>query len=654
MRRIIVIMIVTCSGLWVQAQTNLDSLLTVWQDRNQSDSTRAVAFRHYIWNGFLFSQPDSASILAKKLVAFGREKNYLKARILGYDIQGIAWYLRGDYPQALRYYAQSLNFKEQLGDQKGIAATSNNIGLIYFNQGDYLRALDYYVQSLHLEEQIGNQKGVSLSLNNIGRIYNNLGDFSKALDYYKRSLNIKEELGDKKGVATTLNNIGIIFQYQHDYSKALEYHTRSLKIKEEIGDTRGMAPSLHNIGFVYQKQGNNSKALDYFNRSIKIKEEIGDQLGIAQSLNNIWTIYFNQGDYAKALYYCKESYAIAMKLGVLELQKNGCICLSETYKAMGNSDKALKFSELLIAIQDSLHTEETAKKLQRMEFKKTMFQDSLLKAEEARLVEKAHQEEVKQKNRAKNIFLGSGVILMFVSLGLWRGLQFVRRSRTAIAQEKEKSDNLLLNILPEEIADELKRTGKAKPRKYEQVSILFTDFVDFTRISEQMSPEELVAEINTCYKTFDRIIEKHGAEKIKTIGDAYLAVDGFGKEGVSAAENMVLAALKINDFITKRKKQREASGKPAFAIRAGIHTGDVIAGIVGEKKFQFDIWGDAVNTANRLVSHSDVGRVNVSQETFQLLKDDPKFTFTSRGKMQVKGKGEIEMWFIERADRTKK
>jgi class 3 adenylate cyclase len=198
------------------------------------------------------------------------------------------------------------------------------------------------------------------------------------------------------------------------------------------------------------------------------------------------------------------------------------------------------------------------------------------------------------------------------------------------------------------VAEELKTMGEAKPRRYEQVSILFTDFIDFTKITDQMSPEELVAEINACYKMFDRIIEKRGIEKIKTIGDAYMAVDGFGSDGMSAAKNIVLAALEIIEFTKKRKKQEEAFGNRAFAIRAGVHTGDVIAGIVGEKKFQFDIWGDAVNIASRMESCSDTGRVNISEATFNMLKGDPQFDFESRGNIKVKGKGEMEMWFVKK------
>jgi len=647
MQKIILIILLTFSGICLKAQANLDSLYTVWQDQNQPDSTRVLAYKEYIWKGFLFSQPDSAFILAEELLAYGLDKNYLKAQALGYHTQGVSCHVRGDYPKALDYYTQSLRIQEQIGDQKGIAACLNNIGLIYVNHGDYPKALDYYIQGLKIEKQIGDQKGVAQSLNNIGIIYNNQGDYPKALDYYTQSLKIKEQIGDQKGVAASFNNIGLIYQHQSDYPKALDYHTRSLNIKEQIGDQMGIAPSLHNIGSVYLYQGDYPKALDYFTQSLKIKEQIGDQKGIAKSLNDIGIVYRNQGDYSQALDYCQRSYKLALSLGALEIQKSGCACLYDTYKAMGNGNKALEYHELLNVIEDSLHAEETAKKLQRMEFQKAMFQDSIVKVEEARLVQEAHREEVRQKNRTKNVFLGSGVILIFVSLGLWRWLQFVRRSRKQIAHEKEKSDNLLLNILPEEIAEELKRTGEARPRKYEHSSILFTDFVDFTKISEQMSPEELVTEINACYKTFDRIIEKRGVEKIKTIGDAYMAADGFGKESGLAAKNIVLAALDIIDFTAERKKQNEDSGKPAFAIRAGIHTGDVIAGIVGEKKFQFDIWGDAVNTASRMETHSEVGKVNVSQATFELLKDNPQFAFESRGEMKVKGKGEMEMWFVK-------
>lgn len=211
--------------------------------------------------------------------------------------------------------------------------------------------------------------------------------------------------------------------------------------------------------------------------------------------------------------------------------------------------------------------------------------------------------------------------------------------------QRDVSDKLLLNILPEEIAQELKEKGEAQARDFESVSILFTDFKGFTQQSAKLSAKELVNEINHCFKAFDNITEKYGIEKIKTIGDAYMAAGGLPIPSADSAQNTIKAALEMQAFIMKRKAERDDSGKPAFQMRAGIHTGPIVAGIVGVKKFQYDIWGDSVNTASRMESAGEVGNVNISQATYRLVKNNPTFNFISRGKIEVKGKGEMEMYY---------
>ncbi len=205
--------------------------------------------------------------------------------------------------------------------------------------------------------------------------------------------------------------------------------------------------------------------------------------------------------------------------------------------------------------------------------------------------------------------------------------------------ERQKSERLLHNILPEEIAEELKQYGSSEAKQYDNVSVLFTDFVNFTGISEKVTPKELVAEIDFCYKAFDEIIERNGLEKIKSIGDAYLAVCGLPTPTVSHAENTVNAALEIIDFIKNRK-----NNGGIFDIRAGINSGIVVAGIVGNKKFAYDIWGDSVNTANRMESNSEMGRLNVSDITYNFIKD--KYNCEYRGKIDAKNKGVIDMYFV--------
>lgn len=205
-----------------------------------------------------------------------------------------------------------------------------------------------------------------------------------------------------------------------------------------------------------------------------------------------------------------------------------------------------------------------------------------------------------------------------------------------LEEEKQKSDALLLNILPEGVAEELKNKGYAEAKQYDHVTVLFTDMVNFTGISEQMSPRELVAEIHKNFTAFDAIIEKHGLEKIKTIGDAYLAVCGLPIEQEEHAKRVVAAAIDIRDYMNT------SQGK--FEIRAGIHSGPVVAGIVGVKKYAYDIWGDTVNMAARMEQNSEAGKINISAATYELIKDSFKCEY--RGKIKAKNKGEVDMYFV--------
>jgi len=212
---------------------------------------------------------------------------------------------------------------------------------------------------------------------------------------------------------------------------------------------------------------------------------------------------------------------------------------------------------------------------------------------------------------------------------------------TNLADEKQKSDNLLLNILPGETAEELKQTGAAKPRSFKMVTVMFTDFKDFTLNAEKIPADELVSEINHYFSTFDLIMDKYNIEKIKTIGDSYMCAGGMPLENDSHPIDVVAAALEIQEFMRRQKEEREA----CFELRLGIHTGPVVAGIVGSKKFAYDIWGDTVNVASRMESCGEVGKVNISGSTYQLVKD--RFSCTYRGRVAAKNKGAIDMYFVE-------
>ncbi len=231
--------------------------------------------------------------------------------------------------------------------------------------------------------------------------------------------------------------------------------------------------------------------------------------------------------------------------------------------------------------------------------------------------------------------------LLFVQIFMGILVQVLTQN---LNQERRKSDRLLRSVLPETIAQELKQTDRVQPIDYEAASVLFTDFVGFTQIAEGFTPQQLIEELDTCFSQFDLIAKKNKLEKIKTIGDAYMAVGGVPVMNRTHAVDCILAALEIEQVVSRLREQEMAENQPYWQIRIGIHSGDLVAGVVGREKFSYDVWGDTVNTASRLESSGVAGRINISGATYELVKHF--FNCEFRGKIAAKNKGEIEMYFV--------
>lgn len=285
-------------------------------------------------------------------------------------------------------------------------------------------------------------------------------------------------------------------------------------------------------------------------------------------------------------------------------------------------------------------------------------QELVLKVKEASLAE-AELEAERRKNESatqtKIIQLSGLVAIFFLLLSMLlfgrfrakqRGERALAGKNKIIEQEKQRNEELLLNILPKNIAEELKTSGKAKARRYDQVTVLFSDFVNFTKIAEQLTPEELVEELDKCFKAFDHITKQYpDIEKIKTIGDAYMCVSGLS-ERKGLPNNLIQAALDMQSYLEEYKVLRIRQGKPYFEARIGLHTGPVVAGVVGDVKFAYDIWGDTVNLASRIEANSEAGQVNVSQDTYNLIRY--RYACDYRGKMPAKNKGDLDMYYVNK------
>ncbi|MFN8287176.1 MAG: adenylate/guanylate cyclase domain-containing protein [Chitinophagales bacterium] len=237
------------------------------------------------------------------------------------------------------------------------------------------------------------------------------------------------------------------------------------------------------------------------------------------------------------------------------------------------------------------------------------------------------------------------VVILFFSRQ--KTLRELAEKNRVIQEEKKRSDELLLNILPEEIMHELKARGKTQARNFSNATVLFADIKEFTKISERLSPDELIEALDAYFERFDNVIEKYGIEKIKTIGDAYVCAGGVPSKNEVGADAMVKAALEFMQEIEKLRVERTKKGLQTFEFRLGMHTGQLIAGVIGIRKFAYDIWGDTVNMAARMQQESEAGKINISGATYELVKD--KFACVYRGKHAAKNKGDIDMYFVEKA-----
>jgi len=665
---------------------NLDSLRAAWNNPDLPDSIRVQALNTLAWDGYVFTRPDSAFRLAARAWAFAEQHGLRRQMAEAARIQGVSFAVRSEHARAQAYFEkglallrglgdrrgeaailgnmainfqhtgdfarsldlqnQSLAIMEEFADTLGMAKVHHNIGVIFSEQGDYPRSIDHYRQAMRLYELLGDERLTVQTLNNIGSLYDVQGDTARALEYYTRSLSIKERINDRYGVAAALVNIGEVYLNQGKYEEAMPRLSRSLQIYREVSDKRGEALVLHNLGVLHEFKGDHEQAIKYLKEAMALREMVSDRVGLSSTANNLGGIANKLGRYADAVTWCLKGLAVADEIGTLLEQRESCNCLHQAYKGLHDEVNALAYHERMQVVEDSLRSVETAKKLERMEFARQVQADSAAHAEEALRTAQAHASELRGKTRTRNLLGAAGVLLLALAFAVYRRNVHIRHSRTAIAREKERSENLLQNILPADIADELKEKGEATAHRFEQVSVLFCDFENFTEKAGRLSPEALVDELNACFRAFDAIIARHGIEKIKTIGDAYMAAGGIPRATPDSAKHTVLAALEMIAFMRSRQAEREAAGLVAFAMRAGIHSGPVVAGIVGTSKFQYDLWGDTVNLAARMEKHSETGRVNISCDTYDLLKGDPAFIFESRGKISVKGKGEVEMHFV--------
>lgn len=555
---------------------------------------------------------------------------------------GLIHYNWGNYEKAIGYYQRALKYKELLSDKKGTAIVLNNIGNVYMVWGKYNVAIDYSQKSLKIFEEIDYKPGIASCYVGIAMVHENYNNYPKALEYYNKGMIIQEEAQNIDGVAKSLNNMGNVYSKMKDYKKAIDCYKKALEKRKEINDKMGIASSLNNIGTNYLLVFKDYKvALDYFEQALKINEEINNQHDMVVNLLAISKCYIGIKDYKQSQLYLLKSMDIAKRNKIKEFIMRNYETSSELFEQTGDYRTALSYYKLFKIVGDSIYTAESQKLVTEMQAKyETEKKEQQLKLSSAEIAKK-DIENKKQRIIIYAVFGGLGLVILLI-IQVFMSLQRKKRDNRIIQLEKEKSEALLLNTLPGKVVAELKETGKTVPESFENVSVYFSDICSFTDISAKLEPVVTINELNELFTAFDDIMIKHQCERIKTIGDAYMAVCGMPETNEHHAENIVRAAIEILAFLEDRAKTHEIK----WRIRIGISSGKVTGGVVGVRKYLYDVFGDTVNTASRMESNSEPMRINTSEYTYNNIKG--KFACTPRGAIEVKGKGVMNMYFIDK------
>ncbi len=554
----------------------------------------------------------------------------------------------GDYRRATSYHQRALGNWQKLNRKDKMTDTAIDYCVSLWKLASYEKALQSCFEALKLAQEQNNPAQIANALHNIGVINDFTKNYSEAIKYHREALAIREILGDKRSIADSLNNIGIMYYFTQEYDNALEYYNKALHLQQEINDRWGEAKSQNNIGIVYKDKEDFNNALSNYLKAITYWEEVDNKYELANIYNNVAYAYTRLHQYQNAKEYLDKAIKIAQASDFKEVLKETYDFLAKWYEAQADYQNALIFSRKSFDINNNLLSEESTKNREELQ---TKYQ-SEQKEREIELLKKDNNiqqlELDRQKLVANLILVGLSLLLCLMAfLGYLYHLKKKAHKELSdlyqlLAIEKDKTDQLLLNILPSKVANDLKEKGKTQPELFESVTVFFSDIVNFTRTSAQLNPKDLIEELNEMFTAFDSIIERNHCERIKTIGDAYLCVCGMPEMNADHALNIVKSAIEIMQYVERRNRNATVEWK----IRVGIHSGSAVGGVVGVKKYIYDVFGDTINTASRMESNSQAMQINLSASTYELVK--AFYPTIDRGVLDVKGKGLMQMYFIDR------
>jgi len=517
-------------------------------------------------------------------------------------------------------------WREHSSDPVSLMKLERCLGVLYKFSNDPTKSVQHLFAALALAEKTSTFDYAASITMEIGLMYYLQANWERAIVFFTRAKAYFERLGRVSSVNTQEYLIALSLNNSERYQEALPIFRKIFAFSVQRRDTNriqemgsGFADALRGVGKL-----DSAEAL--YRSIARLTEQRGTTrppfLVVVHS--GLAKVFFAKGNdeeaESHALLALKYSTPFQYFIPALEAER----ILYLVYKNRGDHKRALEYFERYSHDHDSLQNKEYTA---NMNVSQALF--------EYQHKEDAIVSEEAKKRQVMIVVAALASLLVVVVFFFYRSL----------SKQKSKTEALLENILPRETIGELKQLGVVTPRIHHNVSIMFCDVKDFTTHAQDMGPEELVALLDAYFRRFDEIVSTHGLEKIKTIGDAYMLTGGLHDQIGTHAERCVRAAIDMIQAVQDMAPQLEQQFSRSFTFRIGIHSGSVISGVVGRDKYAYDVWGDAVNTASRIEQHSEVGMINLSGSTFELVKEI--FPCTYRGKISAKNKGEVDMYFVQ-------
>ena len=589
-----------------------------------------------------FTNPDSAIVVARQAIRLSDDAGYEIGKAEGFNTIGGVYYYQSEFAKAADNFNLALKVYEKEGDTKGISQIQNNLGSVYADLGDAPKALDFYLKSLRNAQAVNDAKRIGTAHMNLGTIYQNEeATYPQAIENYEMAIEFFGQIDYPEGLAGTQLNFGEWYVDIGDPEKALPYLEEALNGFKEIGYP--IAFPLNVLGKAYFELDQFEVAKEYYNQTLEASAQDPIPGEEAEAYYRLGLINLKFENTNAAIRDFNSALQLAEKTGILESQAESYNGLSKAYALKNDFNSAYEAQQKYADLMDSLKSTDYAEKMStlRVSFglESAEKENELLKAQN-----KLNELQIEEDARTQQLLLIILGLFLAIIAGFVFQFFYIRRTNKRLAFERNRSDQILLNILPKETADELKENGFVKTRELEQVTVLFTDFKAFSTIAERISAEDLIRSVDYYFKNFDEITERYNLEKIKTIGDSYMCAGGLPNPNKTHAQDAFGAALEIRRFVLDTELNPPKGIYP-FKIRIGLNSGPVVSGVVGTRKFAYDIWGNTVNIAARMESGSIPGRINVSENTYKLLKEDYEFTY--RGEIEVKNGMMLKMYFAE-------